>query len=371
MTIARPSPSSTQPWNARALPESWSPLWSGLARIGGVLPPADEPWTRIHDRCAAPPVIPPSLRYPAQGPRFDVEVAPGGYAWWYIDATSDCGRYGLTIIAFIGSVFSPYYKHSGRRDPANHCALNVSLTGPRAGAWAMTERPSTALRRDATTLEIGPSGLHWDGEALHIHIDEHSAPLPFPVRGIVCIRPEAIGATGFHLDPAGCHRWHPIAPRARVEVAMAHPGTAWRGSGYFDSNFGDESLEEGFVDWHWSRAHLRRDVAVLYEGTRRSGKQFALALKMDAQGRWHDAPPPPRHRLPRSKWGIERLTRADADARPQVRASWIDAPFYSRSALSTQLFGEPACAVHESLSLDRFRSPVVQAMLPFRMPRLP
>ncbi|PZP18398.1 MAG: hydratase, partial [Sphingomonas hengshuiensis] len=32
------------------------------------------------------------------GPRFDVEVAPGGYAWWYVDATSDCGRYGLTII---------------------------------------------------------------------------------------------------------------------------------------------------------------------------------------------------------------------------------------------------------------------------------
>ncbi len=33
----------------------------------------------------------------------------GGYAWWYVDALSDDGRHGLTLIAFIGSVFSPYY----------------------------------------------------------------------------------------------------------------------------------------------------------------------------------------------------------------------------------------------------------------------
>jgi carotenoid 1,2-hydratase len=35
-------------------------------------------------------------------------VAPGGYAWWYLDALSDDGRHGLVVIAFIGSVFSPY-----------------------------------------------------------------------------------------------------------------------------------------------------------------------------------------------------------------------------------------------------------------------
>ena len=44
---------------------------------------------------------------------FDQPVAPGGYAWWYVDALSDDGRHGLTIIAFVGSVFSPYYAWSG------------------------------------------------------------------------------------------------------------------------------------------------------------------------------------------------------------------------------------------------------------------
>ena len=80
-----------------------------------------------------------------------------------------------------------------------------------------------------------------------------------------------IGTTAFALDPAGRHRWHPVAPRARVEVTMTHPGVRWSGDGYFNSNFGDEPLEDGFDDWHWSRAHLKNDVAVLYEGRRRDG----------------------------------------------------------------------------------------------------
>ena len=50
--------------------------------------------------------------------RFDQPVVRNGYAWWYIDALSDDGKQGLTIIAFIGSVFSPYYAWARRRGPA-------------------------------------------------------------------------------------------------------------------------------------------------------------------------------------------------------------------------------------------------------------
>jgi carotenoid 1,2-hydratase len=52
-----------------------------------------------------------------------------------------------------------------------------------------------------------------------------------------------------------------------------------------------------------------------------------------------------------------------------VRQTLEDGPFYARSILSTRVFGEDVPAMHESLSLDRFRKPWVQAMLPFRMPR--
>lgn len=46
-----------------------------------------------------------------------------------------------------------------------------------------------------------------------------------------------------------------------------------------------------------------------------------------------------------------------------------DSPFYTREILDTHLYGERGPAVHESLDLDRFASPIVKLMLPFRMPR--
>ena len=79
------------------------------------------------------------------------------------------------MIGFIGSVFSPWYRWSGRRDPANHCCINVATYGP-GGRFTMTDRGSKALRQTASRLEVGPSMMRWDGDALIIDIDEISAP---------------------------------------------------------------------------------------------------------------------------------------------------------------------------------------------------
>jgi carotenoid 1,2-hydratase len=46
-----------------------------------------------------------------------------------------------------------------------------------------------------------------------------------------------------------------------------------------------------------------------------------------------------------------------------------DTPFYSRAVLDATLCGERVVAMHETLDLRRLRSPIVQAMLPWRMPR--
>ena len=101
------------------------------------------------------------------GPRFDQVVPPSGYLWWYVDAISDDGEYGLSIIAFVGSVFSPYYalarsRTGGLADPENHCALNVALYGKGGKRWTMTERGRTHTTRNAQHFQIGPSSLHWD-----------------------------------------------------------------------------------------------------------------------------------------------------------------------------------------------------------------
>jgi carotenoid 1,2-hydratase len=72
--------------------------------------------------------------------------------------------------------------------------------------------------------------------------------------------------------------------------------------------------------------------------------------------------------LPGTRWGLARSTRCDEDAR--VVRTLVDAPFYSRSQLDIRVEGSCAPAIHEGLSLQRFRTTWVQAMLPFRMPRI-
>jgi carotenoid 1,2-hydratase len=73
--------------------------------------------------------------------------------------------------------------------------------------------------------------------------------------------------------------------------------------------------------------------------------------------------------LPGTFWRVSRETRIDDNRQPRVLRTLEDTPFYARSLLATHLLDEPIVAVHESLSLDRFRAPWVQALLPFRMPR--
>jgi len=233
----------------------------------------------------------------------------------------------------------------------------------------MTEHGRQNVARASDLFAVGPSAMRWDGQCLTIDLAERCAVLPFRVKGRIRIWPELMADQGFALDPAGRHHWRAIAPRARVEVVLDDPAVSWRGHGYWDSNEGSESLEAGFADWQWSRAHLGPDVAVLYEGVRRDGSRFSSALRFDRNGAVQEMELPSAARLLPSKWLIGRATRSDTGT-ARVRTTWLDAPFYARSLIETQLFGQRVTAVHESLSLDRFKSPVVQWMLPYRMPRI-
>jgi hypothetical protein len=154
---------------------------------------------------------------------------------------SDDQRHGLTLIAFVGSVFSPYYawaRRRGQANPEDHCALNVALYSPGAGRWCMTERGQRHCSRSAREFVIGPSRLHWDGQCLQIEIDERGAPLPRRVRGRVRLWPGQLQRYSTPIEPTGRHRWGPIAPHARIEVDLPEPGLHWQGHAYLDSNEG-------------------------------------------------------------------------------------------------------------------------------------
>jgi carotenoid 1,2-hydratase len=233
----------------------------------------------------------------------------------------------------------------------------------------MTERGEHALRRAANELAIGPSALHWDGDVLTVRIDERTVPFAGRLRGTVRVRPVAFTRQTFTLDQAGLHRWSPLAPCAQVDVTLEYPKLNWSGAGYLDCNEGDAPLEDSFANWHWSRAAVGSDTVVLYDIVPRVGDATCLALRIDAKGDIALFEPPPPVLLRCSRWGIARATRAHADG-ARVRKTLEDTPFYTRSVLDTHLFGQHVTAMHESLSLQRFRTLWVQAMLPFRMPRV-
>jgi carotenoid 1,2-hydratase len=304
-------------------------------------------------------------------PYFDTLVPPQGYRWWYVDALSDDGRFGLTIIGFIGSVFSPYYKKSGRDIPVDHSCLNIALYG-KGARWVMTERGAGDTRQERDCLQIGPSAMRWDKDRLIIDIEERDIRLGIPwrrrVKGQIILTPELLNDRSFKLDPKGHHHWQAIAPRAVVEVKMQQPDISWKGSAYLDSNHGSEPIENGFQSWHWSRAHVAKQVAVIYEGKRRDGSHFASALRFDSSGTPTEVELPLVAPLPLTYWAMERQTRADR-GHASVIKTWEDSPFYARTALSARLWGEPVVAIQESISLDRLINPVVQFMLPYKMPR--
>ncbi|EPY01080.1 hydroxyneurosporene synthase [Magnetospirillum fulvum MGU-K5] len=307
-----------------------------------------------------------------RGPRFDRTIPGSGYSWWYIDALSDDGKHGLTLIFFIGSVFSPYYawarRKGGTAEPLDHCSVNVCLYGA-TKRWSMTERNRSAVNRSIDTLVIGPSALRWTGSALEIRLSERTFPLPGRIQGTIKVHPRALTGHSVRLDGAGEHFWSPLAPDSRVEVELSHPRLRWSGPGYFDTNSGIVPLEKSFARWTWSRAPLQNGTAVLYDVTRRDGSDLAVALRIGRDGKVEESDSPPMSALPRGAWGVERVSRADSGHTARLAEVLEDTPFYTRSVIDTRLFGEKVTGFHESLCLDRFRSGWVQALLPFRMPR--
>ena len=300
---------------------------------------------------------------------FDTEVPPSGYRWWYLDGLSADGRYGFVVIAFVGSVFSPYYFRARQRGPADaedFCAINMCLYKPAGDRWSMTERSRRALSRGQGWFQVAGSRLEWRGDALEVDIDERTAPFRRRLRGHIRLLPEMLNERRFELDSGGRHGWQPVAPVASVELRFQQPRIEFRGHGYLDSNDGKRMLELDFNNWHWSRSSEKRCTTLSYVAEDKHRNSQALALRFSKQAGCELLPLPREQVLQHSAWRIERVAR-DSEELSIVRAL-EDTPFYARTLLRAGASSSRLC-VHESLDMQRFKKTWVRSLLPFRMPR--
>lgn len=276
----------------------------------------------------------------------------------------------------LGSVFSPFYFKARAKNPAaaalEHCSMNVALYAQDRHLWAMTERASPSVARDQHSLSIGPSTMERRASSLVVNFDEMTSPFPSPfperLKGSVTIQSDGFLPYGFSLDAAERHRWTPLAPACRAEVRLSHPSLSFSGHAYVDANAGAEPLEKAFRQWSWSRAsHGKNGASITYEIERADGSHKLIAKYIGPKGEISDLPPLSPAQLGRTRWGLGREIWVDQNTRPERIRTLEDTPFYSRSMARARFGGQWGSLVHEYLSLERFTSPWVQLLLPYRM----
>lgn len=274
-------------------------------------------------------------------------------------------------------MFSPYYRRALARDARaladDHCALNVCLYGPAGRRWTMTERGRRHAARSRTAFGIGPSRMAWQEGCLDLQVDEREPITGRRVRGRVLVQARGLCDFAAALDRDGRHRWGPIAPCARLEADFDRPGCRWSGNAYVDTNEGDEPVERAFRRWDWLRTAPAADGAttVLYDVVQADGATRLIARRFGPDGSSAALPvDAPRQVLPPGPlWRVDRRVRS-VDTRTQVRRTLEDTPFYARSLLQLpQRGGGTVEAVHETLDVGRLVHPLMQMLLPVRMPR--
>ena len=327
----------------------------GLYLAGGSTHPGPGvPMAALSGRLAASSLL--------HGPRFDRAVPPGGYAWWYVDALSDDGaarphhhrlhRQRVLALLRVGAAQRPAPIRS-------IIARSTSRSMARRKRWAMTERGAAAVaaRRRRARDRPERAGLGRQRADDRHRRGHRAAAAPHPRPGA----PDPARARRASTVRARCRRPAPlVADRAerRVEVDARAPGAALAGRRLSRHQRGRRAAgATPSRRWHWSRAQsARRHGGALRRRRRATARAPSLALRFDPRGGVHPfESPAAAPRLPRTGWRIARATRSERRRRTVAPHAGRHAVLRA-VAVSPRLLGEPATAMHESLSLDRFRA---------------
>jgi carotenoid 1,2-hydratase len=269
-------------------------------------------------------------------------------------------------------------RSTGGGAPAEkHAAINLAIYGEdkTKSRWIFSEY-RTGLDRSEDGLSLGKNSIEWRGDELILRIEEQA---PWSQRGLsgeIRLRAPTRYAPAIDLAGNGEHRWYPVAPACSAQVRLSRPSLNFDGVAYHDVNHGSRALEEDFVEWDWSRLGSAASVdsnegVITYDVVTRGGPDAAHKRRMFGFGAsgltMLDTSGTELRNGGRGFWGVARKPVGDSGTRPRHLRTLEDSPFYTRSLIETTVGAKQYRGVHESLRMDRFVSPVVQCMLPFRI----
>lgn len=229
--------------------------------------------------------------------RCHVADGPGAYEWWYVDALSADGEWGVVLILFRGMPMSPTYLHDPSYMQAG-CAVSVYHHGVRI-AFSFSEQPLSQADFCTERVYVQMKGacieLTDDGfltALADVPCDDDGRSVQVRLRG-----------TASAVDAVECqpitenHAWILAQPRMRVTASVALRERAssivehhFETLGYHDHNCGYRSMHRDYGDWYWGRVHAEhRTIVVL--STPHSEDACSYVYEVDAHGSitaWQD-----------------------------------------------------------------------------------
>jgi carotenoid 1,2-hydratase len=347
---------------------------------------------------------------PASGmdPRF--AVAPGGFAWWYLDVVTPEGD-GLVLIWSYGLPFLPGYAgaaRAGRAErPSDRPSLNVVVyRGGRPVVYLLQEYgpgdaeavagfepgadPAAGETDAGLHLRLGgsrfASRVEGGRRRVEVEIDCAMPGTRERLRGTVRVDGVARRAEGGETDPPDePHVWTPLTGPAHGEVALRCGDRAvarFAGRAYHDRNGGSVPLHGLGMDfWMWGRLPFRDREAIYYllwpHGSEHPER--CIGVEIDQGGKTRRIPglrlerAEPRRTLAGLPWSARLRLLQGRDPWLEVRHTRVidSGPFYLRFlSEATSADGERATGMGELCYPERVDQALLRPLVRMKVHRV-
>lgn len=286
-----------------------------------------------------------------------IEQHPGGYQWWYFDATSASGKYHIVVIFYWGNPFSTRYirafesQKEGAPNPSEYPGISISIyENGRPIYYSFTEfdEADCNIRDSESRLIIGKHRMNVlsknDGLSYILELEEE-LPCGDCLEGKIQFQSThgalKVAEKAKQMDG---HCWNLIQPRSEVQANInliigerSSREICFSGTGYHDQNAGKEPMKEHFSDWYWGRFHFQAATLIYYVMNQNDGEQLqnAWLLNPDSGAIIDQLIDIELNDSSRSIFGLSSAHRLSlefeqADVQIQQSVAVDDGPFYQR-----------------------------------------